>query len=537
VYYGSVNTYGTKDVKTDEDGKLYFYLPISTEEEYTRVGLGTKGYSDKYERTDDPNDNVKTLHSDIFNAKVTWNDTYTYTGQKLVSTNLMDISVEFGDVELILGTDYDVTVNGAEQSDGSYEDIVNAGTYDKATITITGKGDYPGLVKSTQIVEIKKAKLMITQAQVDTKEYDGNTDATVSVANVQITGMVNGETLVAGTDYDAEAEFEDKNAGSAKKALVELILKNTAAANNYEFGNAFETTASITKKEVKITSAKIDSKTYDGNTVATVADATIEGMISGETLVAGTDYDAEAEFEDKNAGLAKKALVELILKNTAAANNYEFGNAFETTAPITKKEVKITSATIDSKPYDGNTVATVADATIEGMISGETLDLETDYTLTAQFDNANAGTNKEVSVTLKLGNSSLANNYVASNVPLYKTTGTIKEVPPGTPPETPPKTPPETPPGTPPKTPPETQPKTPQETSKPAAKGTPKLTPPLTGSGSKGGTAVNGTSRVMGKTMGAKTEDSSQMIWWFFMSATSMLVIAVIYTKRRKARK
>ena len=62
----------------------------------------------------------------------------------------------------------------------------------------------------------------------------------------------------------------------------------------------------------------------------------------------------------------------------------------------------IDGATVADKIYDGNTEATVTGVTFAGLQNGETLTLGTDYTSTAVFDDANAGENKKVTVTVTL---------------------------------------------------------------------------------------------------------------------------------------
>ena len=81
-------------------------------------------------------------------------------------------------------------------------------------------------------------------------------------------------------------------------------------------------------------------------------------------------------------------------------------------------EISIASATVQDKTYDGNTTATVESVTFDNLVNGESLSLGTDYTATAVFDDANAGTDKSatVTVTLSNGNYSLATStYTLEN--------------------------------------------------------------------------------------------------------------------------
>lgn len=74
----------------------------------------------------------------------------------------------------------------------------------------------------------------------------------------------------------------------------------------------------------------------------------------------------------------------------------------EVTVTVNPAEVTVSNFTIAEKTYDGNTNATVNDLEVK---HGETsLVKDTDYTVTAAFENANAGTNKPVTVTVTLLN-------------------------------------------------------------------------------------------------------------------------------------
>lgn len=70
---------------------------------------------------------------------------------------------------------------------------------------------------------------------LEEKIYDGRTD--VNVRSVSFGGLANGDTLES-KDYSAAAEFEDANAGTDKKAFVEVSLSDTENAKNYVLDQA-----------------------------------------------------------------------------------------------------------------------------------------------------------------------------------------------------------------------------------------------------------------------------------------------------------
>lgn len=85
------------------------------------------------------------------------------------------------------------------------------------------------------------------------------------------------------------------------------------------------------------------------------------------------------------------------------------------------------SATIQTRAYDGSASATVAASSIgnSGLTAG------TDYTISAEFEDANAGEGKKVTVKVTLTNPNYCFDYDANNRPImektFETTGTITQ--------------------------------------------------------------------------------------------------------------
>ena len=118
---------------------------------------------------------------------------------------------------------------------------------------------------------------------------------------------------------------------------------------------------------------------------------------------------------------------------TVRASTVESGNLTaaqaDMTLTINKASLSIDSATVASKPYNGNATATVEAVTFDGLKNGETLALGTDYTATGAFADANAGENKSVTVTVTLADTDRANNYTLASG-LVNTTGDITKAEP-----------------------------------------------------------------------------------------------------------
>jgi hypothetical protein len=90
------------------------------------------------------------------------------------------------------------------------------------------------------------------------------------------------------------------------------------------------------------------------------------------------------------------------------------------TGNINKKDISVSSGTVTAKTYDGNNNASVSTLTFAGLISGESLVINTDYTVSnAAFADANAGTGKTVTADVTLNSTSTTSNYNLTNGAAY----------------------------------------------------------------------------------------------------------------------
>ena len=96
---------------------------------------------------------------------------------------------------------------------------------------------------------------------------------------------------------------------------------------------------------------------------------------------------------------------------------------------IGKKPLTITGVTAASKPYDGTTNAGITSVTFNNV----TLTRDTDYTVTASFDDASVGSGKNVTATVTLMGQA-AKNYALEQSSFFATGSIIKAAPTYTPP-------------------------------------------------------------------------------------------------------
>ena len=192
------------------------------------------------------------------------------------------------------------------------------------------------------------------------KTYDGNTDATFLVDNLQPVGVVAGDdvTLIA-----KQIDFATENVGSQTVSLTAADLGGADEANySLSLTGAPTTTAEITALGLTIGgSFTAQNKPYDGNTTATInaAGLTLQTPVTGDAVQL---TGVTAVFAQAGAGTGIAVSITAASLTGADAGNYTVSTAGAptTTADITKLVLTIGGTfTADDKVYDGTKAATI----------------------------------------------------------------------------------------------------------------------------------------------------------------------------------
>ena len=264
-----------------------------------------------------------------------------------------------------------------------------------------------------------------TAPTVADKMYDGNTQASVTLASNSATGYVSNQTLTvtpAGTFASADAGI----AGAKSGYTVSFQLAdgtNGGKATNYDLPDvavsAANSAAAITPKTLSLTGLVVSDKTYDGNSLGSItSQGTLAGLVGTEAVTLGGT--ASANFrnagntaDDQNAGLNKTALVSgLTLADSAGngttttagkASNYILGSGgnITTTASILPKAVTISGITVTAREYDGTSTVQSSDwvipaVTTMGVLVGDAADVT--LAPAGTYDTQNAGANQTVAL-------------------------------------------------------------------------------------------------------------------------------------------
>ena len=279
----------------------------------------------------------------------------------------------------------------------------NAGENKKVTAAITlggtAAGNYTVNATAETTANISVKEVSITGVTVAaSKTYDKTTAATLT-NNGTISGKVDTDDLsiTVGT-----ASYDSANVGTNKTVSFTGFALTGTDASNYELtGQPASVKANITAKEVTISGVTIaTTKVYDGNPTAAITNSgTLTGVETGDTVTIQT---GTANYNNKNVGDNKTVTFSGFTLVGDNAGNYTLkAQPTETSAAITQREVTISGLSA-TKTYDGDNTAEKTEISGEPVVGNKAIDsdrvtLNTE-SMTGEFDNANAGTNKTVTI-------------------------------------------------------------------------------------------------------------------------------------------
>ena len=307
---------------------------------------------------------------------------------------------------------YDENHNRINDADGNpAKGVTEAGTYTVEINVTAGDGyrEESGMYDEKWKFTIEKAEQTLSFESSAIEKIYGDADFTNALAKTSTYfGTItysSSDTTVA--DVDENGKVTIHGAGTA------TITATAAATPNYNIGTAtYELT--VAKALIHVDGEpKAYNKTYDGTTDAKVGEVSFADKNGDKVLLTeGTDYTVTGTFSSPNVSISPqevKVKVEVTLLEDCA-KNYELEAATcEARATIFAKYISIVGASAKGREYKkGNTTVTIDSVDFNGVVTQ--LVKGTDYTVTGEMKNADAGTNKEVTVTVTLSGDA-ANNY------------------------------------------------------------------------------------------------------------------------------
>ena len=307
----------------------------------------------------------------------------------------------------------------------------NAGANKPATITYqitsgSGSENYlPPMCSTNATITPKTVGINIDTTNI-TKEYDGNSQATVSTTFSEGSVLSNDDLSCTMTAiYKDSANKETTNAGTAKTVDYTINLTGNAKTN-YCFNNNTNTLTGtinggeITPKTLIVAPPEIKkSRIYDGtaNLYDTkdavipqqypVAPAKITGLVGSDSV----DVTAVVTANGKDVG--DYAVNITYILGGANGSNYRLMNQ-SSTVTITKIQLTVAAGNVPivaaTRKYNGSTATDITNKTVPvtGVIGSE----DVAVTATATFADKNVGPAKPVTMTYSLTGAA-AKNYLA----------------------------------------------------------------------------------------------------------------------------
>jgi len=243
-------------------------------------------------------------------------------------------------------------------------------------------------------------------AQTDTKIYDGTTDSSVAP---EVDTLEAGDTI--GTP--PIQVYDTKDVGTSKTLTASgLVVSDGNSGLNYDIQYINDTTGVINAKNLTVSGAATDRKTYDGNVTATV-DFTSAGLVNvvsdEEALVSLNSGSYSAVFDNENVGAGKTITVSGLVLTGTGASNYSLTQPVFTDGVINDRTLTVTATGIN-RVYDATINATVN--LLDDRIGVD--DITFGYT--AAFTDKNVGNGKTVNISaISITGGADASNYTLGN--------------------------------------------------------------------------------------------------------------------------
>lgn len=225
---------------------------------------------------------------------------------------------------------------------------------------------------------------------------------------------VNSETVTGTLGWFTDYECTAAATGTFNNVGTEtLYWQFTTADTNYvtvpKTGSVTFNVSALPVQDVTFGQVSIVDKTY-GDPAFTIA--AVNNTQNGGAITYSSSDENIATVNASTGEVTIKTQGSVEVTATAAAVTGYAQTAAKYTLNIAKKELTITDAEVAAKKYDGNTTAAVTSVTLDGIVPNETLVKDTDYTVTGVYNDADVADANQVTVTVTLLDTALANNYM-----------------------------------------------------------------------------------------------------------------------------
>jgi filamentous hemagglutinin family protein len=266
-----------------------------------------------------------------------------------------------------------------------------------AGFSLTGNGgahasDYT-LTGGTDWVNITPATLTVTGATAASRAYDGTSAA--SLSGGALSGIIGSDAVTLGNA--SAGSFTGANVGNGIGVTTAMTIGG-ADAGNYTLTQPTGINANITPYVLSLTGTRV----YDGTTDA---DATLLGTsgvltgANGETLTLSGTGALSSKNVNAQQGFAALAGFTLTGNGSALGSNYTLTGGTDW-VDITPATLTVTGAMAAGREYDGTTAAALSGATLAGVMTGDSVVLDSDATGTFATQNVGNGIGVTAAMTI-----------------------------------------------------------------------------------------------------------------------------------------
>lgn len=302
------------------------------------------------------------------------------------------------------------SVQPAISADGTLSVTPAAGAHGTATVTVSLSDDGGTANGGVDTSAAQTFTITVTPGYTVTYNGNGSTGGSVPTDN---------NTYVQGDTFTVAGTGTLVRDGYVFYKWAEAVSGIYAPGETYTVGGTTGNLMfnAIWLKELTISGATADNKTYDGNNTFNINWGFLSDVDPSMSSVF-LDHSTATVLADATAGTGKTVTITGLKLGGPDADNYVLKSSTLTlTANITPKALSATGITVNNKAYDGGTTATVNTASgslNDGVVSGEnvTLDLSS---ATAVFADKNVGTGIGATVSnVKLSGTDAGNYSISS---------------------------------------------------------------------------------------------------------------------------
>lgn len=319
----------------------------------------------------------------------------------------------------------DLTIGGFNPGDGDItgQQVTQALTTNDVTIrtgnTVSCTGMNvcsPGQSGNGDIILADGSLIGFTSSIEGNYVWSGNTTLTLSAyRNIELRGTANLDASGGTGNMVLRADNTGTGTGSVilggssgtygnGVGFLRIYYNPTSYATPTDYGALMDSSnsypliqnANLSTFMLVNLSATVASKTYDGNTSATLTAPPTPRI----ALPAGVTVDtsnAVASFADKNAGINKATLVSGVALAGANASQYALNGLDAASATIDKASLQVTGVSASNKTYDASSAATLAGTAAVSAFGADAVNVA--GSASAVFADKNAGIGKPVTVS------------------------------------------------------------------------------------------------------------------------------------------